>query len=118
MFSHRQVLNHLRHEGDLVDKVVVLVATKCDLARSRIISSSVGKDLAQRFGVKYIETSSGVGHNVDELLVGIVTQLDMRGREGEEGEKRKSSLDQVADIRNRMKNMFDRVKNKTSTKLM
>ena len=28
-----------------------------------------GKSLAMKYGVKYIETSPGINHNVDELLV-------------------------------------------------
>ena len=31
-----------------------------------------------KYGVKYIETSPGINHNVDELLVGMLTQIKLR----------------------------------------
>ena len=39
---------------------------------------SAGKSLATKFGCKYIETSPGINHNVDELLVGMLTQIKLR----------------------------------------
>lgn len=38
-------------------------------------SSQDGKQLAANRDVKFIETSSGIQHNVDELLVGILKQV-------------------------------------------
>lgn len=37
-----------------------------------------GKALAQSRDAKFIETSSGIQHNVDELLVGILKQVSTR----------------------------------------
>lgn len=34
-----------------------------------------GKSLAQSRDAKFIETSSGIQHNIDELLVGILKQV-------------------------------------------
>ncbi len=31
-----------------------------------------------RYGCKYIETSPGINHNVDELLVGMLAQIQLR----------------------------------------
>ena len=42
--------------------------------RTREIEPGEGCDLAMRFSTKYIETSPGMGHMIDELLVGIVMQ--------------------------------------------
>merc|ERR1712008_515415 len=62
---------------------VILVANKTDLVRSRVISTSAGNSLAVKYGCKYIETSPGINHNVDELLVGMLTQIQLRdAREG------------------------------------
>ena len=33
-----------------------------------------GRDLAVLYGLKFIETGAGIGHNIDQLLVGIVIQ--------------------------------------------
>ena len=41
-------------------KVVILVANKADLVRNREIKSTKGKQLAIKYGVKYIETSPGM----------------------------------------------------------
>lgn len=40
--------------------------------------NTAGKSLATSFDCKYIETSSGMQHNVDELLVGILKQIRLR----------------------------------------
>ncbi len=39
---------------------------------------AAGKSLATSFDCKYIETSSGMQHNVDELLVGILKQIRLK----------------------------------------
>lgn len=57
------------------EKAVILVGNKADLARSRVIPTSEGKALAKSIEAKFIETSSGIQHNVDELLVGILKQV-------------------------------------------
>lgn len=49
-----------------------------------------GKALAVARDCKFIETSSGIQHNVDELLVGILKQI--RLRETREKKMNKSSL--------------------------
>lgn len=51
------------------------MGNKADLARSRVITTSEGKTLAKSIEAKFIETSSGIQHNVDELLVGILKQV-------------------------------------------
>jgi hypothetical protein len=47
-----------------------------------------GKSMAIKYGCKYIETSPGINHNVDELLVGMLAQIQLRGQS-------KKSLDLV-----------------------
>ena len=37
----------------------------------------VGRSLAVKYGCKYIETSPGINHNVDELLVGMLAQMQL-----------------------------------------
>lgn len=39
--------------------------------------STVGRRLANNCGCKFIETSSGLAHHVDELLVGILAQIKL-----------------------------------------
>ncbi|XP_018320847.1 ras-related protein Rap1-like [Agrilus planipennis] len=78
-FQHvEEILNYLWREGFTQDKSVIVVGNKSDLARSRVISQNDGKALAVSRDCKFIETSSGIQHNVDELLVGILKQIRLR----------------------------------------
>ena len=52
------------------------------------LSTTEGKKLAMSFGAKFIETSAGIQHNVDELLVGVLKQIRLRE---EDDRKRKAS---------------------------
>nr|CAD7394279.1 unnamed protein product [Timema cristinae] len=58
-------------------KGVILVGNKADLERKREVPLAVGRKLANSCNCKFIETSSGLAHNVDELLVGILAQLPL-----------------------------------------
>ncbi|XP_050301450.1 GTP-binding protein REM 1 isoform X2 [Anthonomus grandis grandis] len=71
-------LNKL-HDMDLLrNRPAILVANKIDLARSRAVSTQDGKCLACTTRAKFIEISVGINHNVDELLVGILTQIRLK----------------------------------------
>ncbi|KAK4293877.1 hypothetical protein Pmani_033462 [Petrolisthes manimaculis] len=71
-------LTYLWRQNYAKDKAFILVGNKVDLARARIVNTSEGKSLAKSHDSKFIETSSGIQHNVDELLVGIVKQVRLR----------------------------------------
>jgi len=71
---------------------IILVANKADMVRNRKVKSSLGKELATENNIKYIETSSGINHNIDELLVGIYTQIHLRQNLGNANSSRKGSL--------------------------
>ncbi|KXJ79595.1 hypothetical protein RP20_CCG000316 [Aedes albopictus] len=51
------------------------------------VSIAEGKQLATSREAKFIETSSGIQHNVDELLVGVLKQIRLK----EQREKRASA---------------------------
>lgn len=55
-----------------------MVANKADLVRSKAVSTEEGKSVATAYDCKFIETSVGINHNVDELLVGILTQIRLK----------------------------------------
>ncbi|XP_037951313.1 uncharacterized protein LOC119682044 [Teleopsis dalmanni] len=73
-----EIINYLWQENYIKDKAVILVGNKADLARARVITSQDGKSLAASRDAKFIETSSGIQHNVDELLVGILKQMRLK----------------------------------------
>ncbi|XP_057379954.1 pneumococcal serine-rich repeat protein-like [Daphnia carinata] len=85
-----EVLKYLWQESCTKEKAVILVGNKVDLARSRIIKCEDGKKLATEHDCKFIETSSGIQHNVDELLVGVLKQI--RLREDLDKKRRKKKL--------------------------
>ncbi|XP_047740208.1 GTP-binding protein GEM [Hyalella azteca] len=72
------VLNYLWRESCVDKMAVILVGNKVDLVRNRSVSSEEGKAAATHHDAKFIETSSGLQHNVDELLVGVVKQIRLR----------------------------------------
>ncbi|XP_017466082.1 PREDICTED: uncharacterized protein LOC108358992 isoform X4 [Rhagoletis zephyria] len=73
-----EIVKYLWQENYIKDKAVILVGNKADLARARVITSQEGKALAASHDAKFIETSSGIQHNVDELLVGILKQMRLK----------------------------------------
>ena len=86
----RNLLFQLQGSGSLAGKSSILVGNKADLERSRVLQTTEGCDLAVEFALKFTETSPGMGHHIDELLVGIVMQ--MRLREEDPEPKQKHSL--------------------------
>lgn len=73
-----QSLQALWKTDSIRSKAVILVANKTDLVRSRVVSTQDGKLMATSYDCKFIETSVGINHNVDELLVGILTQIRLK----------------------------------------
>ncbi|VDI10359.1 Rad and Gem related GTP binding protein 1 [Mytilus galloprovincialis] len=69
-------LHYLRNELDS-DRPIILVANKIDLVRKRQITKEEAHQLAKEFDCKYIETSAVLNHKVDELLVGILKQIQL-----------------------------------------
>ncbi|XP_023012297.2 uncharacterized protein [Leptinotarsa decemlineata] len=78
MEAAEQILQNLWTLDTISTKAVILVANKADLVRSRVVSTEEGKSMATSYDCKYIETSVGINHNVDELLVGILSQIRLK----------------------------------------
>lgn len=70
-------LMYLWKSDYMASRGVILVGNKVDLERKREVPSVVGRRLANNCGCKFIETSSGLAHHVDELLVGILAQIKL-----------------------------------------
>ncbi|XP_033210869.1 serine-rich adhesin for platelets-like isoform X2 [Belonocnema kinseyi] len=73
-----EVLQTLWRSDHVSARAVILVGNKVDLARSRLVSTEEGKSMACSYDCKFIETSVGINHNVDELLVGLLTQIRLK----------------------------------------
>ncbi|XP_049946037.1 ras-related protein Rab-27A [Schistocerca serialis cubense] len=68
----RNWLDQLRTHAYCEDPDVVLCGNKCDMEDRRVISEQKAKEMAERYGLDYLETSAATGHNVAravELLV-------------------------------------------------
>ena len=48
--------------------------------------------MARSYDCKFIETSVGINHNVDELLVGILTQIRLKIQQATKPKRNKSPL--------------------------
>ncbi|XP_070506625.1 uncharacterized protein [Chironomus tepperi] len=72
-----KILLYLKENEMMLTRGVILVGNKTDLERQREVSTQAGRKLAKEIGCKFIETSSGLNHKVDELLVGIVAQVKL-----------------------------------------
>ncbi|GMH67044.1 hypothetical protein TL16_g04576 [Triparma laevis f. inornata] len=55
---------------------IILLANKVDVvAEERVVSKSMGEQLAAKFGVKYFETSAKDDHNVGESFLALTTDI-------------------------------------------
>lgn len=76
--SFQRAQEHLArlHDQDLLrGRPAILVGNKVDLVRSKVVSPEDGKCVACTYRTKFIEISVGINHNVDDLLVGILSQI-------------------------------------------
>lgn len=87
----KDYLSLIRRLDSVDHKAVILVGNKTDLVRLRTVATDDGRYLATSEGVKFIETSAGINHHVDELLAGLLHQIRLKGHNSEkEGRKRDS----------------------------
>lgn len=57
--------------------IIVLVGNKCD-SNKRIITTEMGKKMAEYYGIDFFETSSKEGTNINELFAHIICSLKER----------------------------------------
>ncbi|XP_023245953.1 uncharacterized protein LOC106642389 [Copidosoma floridanum] len=65
-------------ESDIRGRPVIVVGNKIDLVRTRVVSSQDGRCLACTYRAKFKEISVGINHNIDDLLVGILSQIRLK----------------------------------------
>ncbi|XP_047476815.1 GTP-binding protein RAD-like [Penaeus chinensis] len=86
-----EVLQLLWRLDVMTNRGVILVANKTDIVRSRCVTPKEGSNLADSYDCKYIETSSGFNHQVDELLVGILKQIRLKTHSTEATTRKRST---------------------------
>ena len=73
--TDRDSFDHVRNWMADIDKFAkegvlrILVGNKCDLAHSRQVSMEEAKEIANKYGIKYIETSAKDTINIDDLFI-------------------------------------------------
>ncbi|XP_076335185.1 GTP-binding protein REM 1-like [Tachypleus tridentatus] len=88
----KNILNYIKKQNDEDKKAIILVGNKTDLARLRTVGTNAGRDLATSQRCKFIETSTGINFNVDELLVGILSQIRLKRSHADRCEKQRNSV--------------------------
>ncbi|KAK3765795.1 hypothetical protein RRG08_026265 [Elysia crispata] len=75
--SYNEALNSIRtlREVYRINKAIILVGNKIDLARQRRVAKHDALKIAKKYDCRYTETSAALNHHVDELLVGILSQI-------------------------------------------
>ena len=68
----------------------ILVGNKCDLDSKRQVSFDNGKELADKYGIKFMETSAKETTNIDELFVS-TTKIFME-KQGNTGKGNKGKV--------------------------
>ncbi|KAL5022457.1 hypothetical protein ScPMuIL_001612 [Solemya velum] len=84
------ILYNLRKD-ERKENAIILVGNKCDLVRTRNVMLEESRAVAKQYDCKFVETSTVLNHNVDELLVGIVTQIRLKIKHVEDEKQRETS---------------------------
>lgn len=75
--SIRNWMRHIEdHAADNVNKI--LVGNKCDQVDKKVVDTERGEQLAQEYGVDFLETSAKSNHNVEETFYRIARQTKAR----------------------------------------
>jgi GTPase SAR1 family protein len=61
----------------------ILIGNKCDLEEKRQVSYEQGKEFADTYGMKFIETSAKTNHNVQEAYVTMTKEIISQAQEKE-----------------------------------
>ncbi|XP_076370530.1 GTP-binding protein GEM-like [Tachypleus tridentatus] len=77
---------------ECVSKPIILVGNKTDLVRLRSVTTNEGRKLAQHYGCKFIETSACINYHVDELLVGVLSQIRLTQERKHQNQKKRASI--------------------------
>ncbi|EFC49626.1 ras family small GTPase [Naegleria gruberi] len=89
----KKFMNHIVQCKDgSMDVPMVLVGNKCDLESSRQVQKSVGRDMAKKWNIPFLELSAKQGTNVQECFQAIVRQLREMNEE-EDGQPKKDTTD-------------------------
>ena len=93
-------INEINEFIDIKNIPIILIGNKKDLEMERVIDEKIGREFAQKFNLKFFETSSKTGENVNrafEELINDVIKVNV--------EKKDSKLDENNDNNNNDNNL-------------
>jgi Ras-related protein Rab-8A len=65
-----------QHASESVDRI--LVGNKCDLSEKRVVSTEMGKALADEYSIKFFECSAKNSINVEEAFISLARDIKKR----------------------------------------
>ena len=78
--SHQDVHNWMaeveKHAADNISRI--LVGNKCDLEDKRDVSKEQGEEMAEHYGVRFLETSAKVSNNVEQAFTLMTREIKNR----------------------------------------
>lgn len=78
--SHQEVHNWMseveKHAADNISRI--LVGNKCDLEDKRDVSKEQGEEMAEHYGIRFLETSAKVSNNVEQAFTLMTREIKNR----------------------------------------
>merc|ERR1712166_1663642 len=78
--SHQDIHNWMseveKHAADNISRI--LIGNKCDLEDKRDVSKEQGEEMAEHYGVRFLETSAKVSNNVEQAFTLMTREIKNR----------------------------------------
>ena len=93
--------NIIEHKGQ--EFPMVLLGNKCDLDEQRIISIEEGNELAQKFNLKFFETSNKLGTNINDAGLELINQIIEKNKDKFDKDENEKEIIQISENKTKKK---------------